>query len=144
MGRWSWLAGCIAVLIALGTISPPAGAITKSQLRSKLLTLSNMPTGWVVDNSSSGGGSVTSGCLAGVKQAPKNETKVTASFPDGQLPSLEEELVTGSQAIAAYNRLNHVLAGCKHFTAESGGQSMTATVGAMSFHLLEANQALIK
>jgi len=34
----------------------PAGAMTKSQLRSKLLTLSNMPTGWTVDNSSSGAG----------------------------------------------------------------------------------------
>jgi hypothetical protein len=116
------------------TVVLPAGATTKAQLRSKLLSLSNFPTGWTVDNSSSGGGSVVNGgCLAGVKQAPKSETKVSAAFENGQLPELQEELVTGHGASAAYNRLNRVLAGCKHFTASSDGQTLTLTVGAMSF-----------
>ena len=111
----------------------PAGAATKTQLRSKLLSLSNLPTGWTVDNSSSGGGAATGGCLAGVKQAPKSETKVIAKFENGQLPDLQEELVTGHGSLAAYNRLNRVLAGCKHFTESSDGQTLTFTVGAMSF-----------
>ncbi len=110
-----------------------AGASTKTQLRSKLLTISNMPTGWTVDNSSSGSGGASGGCLAGVKQAPKSENKVTASFENGQLPQLEEELVSGHEGTAAYNRLNKVLAGCKHFSVASNGQTLTFTVGAMSF-----------
>lgn len=111
----------------------PAGAMTNSQLRSKLLTLSNLPTGWTVDNSSSGGGAVSGGCLAGVKQAPKSERKVTASFENGQLPQLEEELVSGHTATSAYNRLNKVLARCKHFSETSNGETLAFTVGAMSF-----------
>lgn len=111
----------------------PAGAMTKTQLRSKLLTLSNMPTGWTVDNSSSGGGGASGGCLAGVKRAPKSEMKVTASFENGQLPQLEEELVSGREGTGAYNRFNRVLAGCKHFSVTSNGETLTATVGAMSF-----------
>jgi len=111
----------------------PAGSSTKTQLRSKLLTLSNFPTGWTIDNSASSGGAASGGCLAGVKQAPKSETKVSAAFENGQLPQFEEELVSGSAGKAAYNRLNRVLAGCKHFSVVSGGQNLTFTVGAMSF-----------
>ena len=112
----------------------PAAATTKTELRSKLLSLSNLPTGWTVDNSSSGGGgAVSGGCLAGVKHAPKSETKVSVAFENGQLPDLQEELVTGHGASTAYNRLNHVLAGCKHFTVSSDGQTLALTVGAMSF-----------
>ena len=115
-------------------VSLPAGALTRGQLQTKLLSVSNLPTGWSVDNSSSSKSSITSGCLAGIKQAPKSEVKVSASFANGQLPVLEEELVTGrSASAAAYNRLTHILAVCKHFSESSGGQTVNYTVGAMSF-----------
>jgi hypothetical protein len=126
------LVTCAACALYL-TATVSAGATTKAQLRSKLLTLSNFPIGWTVDNSSSGGGAVTGGCLAGVKTAPKTETKVSASFENGQLPQLAESLVSGRAGASAYGRVNHVLAGCKHFTVTSNGQSLTLTVGAMSF-----------
>jgi hypothetical protein len=58
---------------------------------------------------------------------------VSVAFADGHLPQLQEGLATGPGVLAAYNRLNHVLAGCKHFTANDNGQSVTFTVGAMSF-----------
>ena len=113
----------------------PAFALTKAQLRSKTLTISNMPTGWTVDNSSSSssGSAIGGGCLAGVKEAPKTETKVEVSFDDGQFPQLEEELATGNVGQASYNRLNHVLAKCKHFSVASNRQTVTVTVGQMSF-----------
>jgi len=59
--------------------------------------------------------------------------KVTASFENGQLPQLEEQLVSGRVGTAAYNRLNRVLARCKHFSVTSNGETLAATVGAMSF-----------
>jgi hypothetical protein len=65
--------------------------------------------------------------------APRSETKVSVSFVDGQIPQLDELLATGPGALSAYNRFNHILAGCKHFTETSKGRSVTATVGAMSF-----------
>jgi hypothetical protein len=114
-------------------VASPAGGLTKGQLRSKLLSLSDLPAGWTVATASSGGGSaVSGGCLAGVKKAPKSEEKVTASFVNGQFPQLNEALLTGRSATVAYNRLNRVLARCKHFTVSSDGQTLTATVGAMS------------
>ena len=43
-------------LIALGAVlvivtAAPAGATTKAQVKARTLSLSNMPTGWSVDNS---------------------------------------------------------------------------------------------
>jgi hypothetical protein len=131
--RWRWSAGCLVLVVgAVLTSAVPAGATTKAQLQSKLLSLSNLPSGWVADNSPSAAGT-TSGCLAGVKKAPKSETRATVSFVNGQMPELAEVLVTGHDNLAAYNRLNGDLAKCKQFTVTSNGQSITFTVGAMSF-----------
>jgi len=58
---------------------------------------------------------------------------VTVSYENGQLPQLEEELATGPGSVAAYEKLDHVLAGCKQFTAADNGKMITFTVGAMSF-----------
>ena len=68
--------------------------------------------------------------LPGRRQAgPKSETKVSAAFENGQLPEFQEELVTGHGATAAYNRLNHVLAGCKHFTPVAARSSAACRSG---------------
>ena len=68
--------------------------------------------------------------LPGRRQAgPKSETKVSAAFENGQLPEFQEELVTGHGASAAYNRLNHVLAGCKHFTPVAARSSAACRSG---------------
>src|ERR1700722_19651554 len=55
--------------ICLG-LAAPGSALTRDQLHSKLLSLSNLPTGGTLDTTSSSGGSVTAGCLAGLKRAP--------------------------------------------------------------------------
>jgi hypothetical protein len=121
----------VAALVGISTL--PAGAVTKAQLRSKLLSISDLPTAWTVDNSSSSG-VVSGGCLAGVAHTPKSETKVEAEFKNGSLPVLKEELVSGhGMATAAYDRLNGVLTRCKHFTATSNGQTYDYSTGAMSF-----------
>jgi hypothetical protein len=124
-------AGIVAMALVVFAATP-APAITKAQLKAKALSLSNLPTGWSVDNSSNNSSGPTSGCLAGLKRIGHG-TKVTVSFENGQLPVLEELLANGRGELAAYNQLNHILAGCKHFTSTSNGQSVTYTVGAMSF-----------
>jgi hypothetical protein len=120
--------------ICLG-LAAPGSALTRDQLHSKLLSLSNLPTGWAVDTTSSSGGSVTAGCLAGLKRPPaqKGEFEVTVKYENGQIPLLNELLVAGPGSVASYNRVNHILAGCKRLSGTSGGQTITATVGAMSF-----------
>jgi hypothetical protein len=110
----------------------PASSVTKAELRSKLLSLSDLPAGWTVHNSSGTSSNVTSGCLLGVKHAPKNETKAAATFEDGQA-FFDEGIVGGRDAATAYNRLNLVLTRCTHFTATSDGLTFRATVGRTSF-----------
>jgi hypothetical protein len=125
------IAGLTSAFCVLAAL--PAGSTANTHLRSKLLTLSNFPTGWTVHDPTSGGGAVSGGCLAGVKHAPDSEIKVTAAFENGQFPQFEEELVSGHAGGEAYNRINRVLARCRHFSIAADGQTFTATVGAMSF-----------
>jgi hypothetical protein len=129
--RTALIAGLVSALCMMAAL--PAGSTTNAQLRSKLLTLSNFPTGWTVHNSSSGGGALSGGCLVGIKHAADSDIKVTAAFENGQFPELQEELVSGRAGGVAYSRLNQVLSGCKHFSIAADGQNLTATVGAMSF-----------
>lgn len=126
--------GGFAAIVSAGSlfVVMPAGGLTTSQLHSKALSLSNMPAGWAVDNSSSGGG-ISSGCLAGLKRPPGTDTKVSVAYKDGQLPEFLELLASGKRALPAYKELSHVLARCRRFTASGNGQTYNYTVGAMSF-----------
>jgi hypothetical protein len=113
----------------------PAGASpNRSQLEAKALSLSNFPTGWAIDNSAFSNPATGGGCLAAIKKkVPSHDTKVRVAFANGQLPALQEYLVAGKGAQAAYAQINHALAKCGHFTVASGGQTINGTVGAMSF-----------
>jgi hypothetical protein len=136
MRRCSSLAICAVFALALGLIATTsAGAVTKAQLHSKALSLSNLPTGWTVDNSNSSNSSIGGGCLAGVKKLPrkKGAVQISVQYEDGQLPQLAELLAAGPGSLAGYNYLNHILEGCKHFTIFQSGRNVQVTVGAMSF-----------
>jgi hypothetical protein len=90
--------GCLAAVLALLVVAesvPPVGAVTKVQLRAKALSLSNFPTGWSVDNSSSGGAASRPACLQGFKASFKHEVKVTVTYTDGNVPALQETLESG-------------------------------------------------
>lgn len=119
-------------VVALAATSAPAGAATKAQVKARTLSLSNMPTGWSVDNSanSSSGGIP---CLKPLKAPSRHEVKASVSYADGSLPALQEVVATGSGAAASYKALNKALAACKSFTSSSGGQKVTGSIGAMSF-----------
>lgn len=125
----------VTAIVGLG-VAEPAGAITKAQLQSKALSLSNLPTGWNVDNShSGGGGSVSGGCLTGIKKPPKKkgDVKAAVQYEDGQLPELDETLAAGPGIPADYGEINHIFRSCKHLTISESGKTIPVTIGAMSF-----------
>ena len=126
----------LVVLAALGaslllTLSAgEASAVSKAQLNSEALSISNFPTGWSVNNSSDTG---DQGCVSALRNPGNNVTKVTARFSDGNAPDVEEVLMAGSGALHAYTKLSQTLSNCKSYTATNGGQTATVHVGAMSF-----------
>jgi hypothetical protein len=126
----------VAVLVVVGA-AVPAGATTRAQLRAKELSLSNFPTGWSVDNSSSSGGS-SSGCLAGAKSTkPKHSVSVSVSFTNGSAPDLQEQLATGSGSLVAdYGKVRNLLNRCKKLGFTNDGTTINGTIGEMSFPVL--------
>jgi hypothetical protein len=124
-------------LIVLGALvliasAAPAGAITKGQVKARALSLSNMPTGWSVDNSAN---SSSNGipCLKPLKTPAKKEAKITVSYADGSLPAVQEVVAAGPGESSRYKALNHALAKCKTFSYSTGGQKISGNIGAMSF-----------
>jgi hypothetical protein len=109
-----------------------AGTPTQKELKAKVLSISNLPAGWSVNNSSSTG-SGDQGCLSDVRNPPKHGLKASASFAQGNAPILGEVLGAGPGSKATYSTLNRVLSSCKTYTITDNGQSETVHIGAMSF-----------
>src|SRR5579862_5674418 len=121
----------IWLIVGLIVIAAPTGASTTSMLQSKLLRVSAFPAGWSVDNSNPQSGD--QGCLSGLKATPKHETKVRASFTNGNFPQFQEELATGSGGIEQFTKLRRTLDRCKSYPVTNNGVTAKVTVGAMSF-----------
>jgi hypothetical protein len=131
----AWRVAFIVLVMSVGivaTTTVPSAAVTKSQVKAKTLSLSDMPTGWSVDNSSSGG-VTTSGCLHALKTSAKSVVRVSAAYDDGSTPAVQEVLEVGRGASARYREFNKELSGCKSISFTSNGQTISGTVGAMSF-----------
>jgi hypothetical protein len=104
-----------------------------SKLSSLLLTVGQMPVGWSVESTPSGGGV---GCLSntlepkGVKQASNAGISFEAS---GGFPSVEDKLATYSgSASGAYGKVVSDLSGCKKISGKDDGEKVTGTIGQMS------------
>ena len=120
----------VGALLILTFSAGVACAISKGQLKSEALSISNFPTGWSVNNSADTG---DQGCVSALRNPGKNVTKVTARFSDGNAPDVEEVLMAGTGAQHTYAKLSQTLSKCKSYTVTSGGQTATMHVGAMSF-----------
>ena len=126
----------LAIAIPVGFLASAAtdASGTTSKLSAKLLTISQMPTGWSIYHSSSSGGV---GCLANVLK-PKGITltaHATASFSgNGGVPSVDEGLATYSNAKTAYRKIVSRLASCKQFNGTANGITVkNSSIGQMSF-----------
>ena len=126
--------GAAAVAITLLVVAAfPAGALSPAQLQAKTLSISNFPTGWSVDNSSSSGTSAIS-CLKGLQSSFKHEVKASVKYTDGNVPALQETIETGPGISARLTKFETALGSCKGISATtSEGHTITGSVGAMSF-----------
>jgi len=122
-----------AALLATGLGGMAQAATANATLRSRLLSVADLPYGWSAAPVTSAKGQVTtSPCGAalvamlsptialnapGLAKSPLGPTYDTASFVEGVgLPSLREALASGSQAQEAWQRFGAALAGCRAAT----------------------------
>ena len=133
--------GTAVLAIALLTVGVlQAGALAPAQLQAKTLSISNFPTGWSVDNSSSSGTSAIS-CLKGLQSSFKHEVKSSVKYTDGNLPALQETIETGPGVLARLTKFEAALGSCKAISATtSEGHTITGSVGAMSFQRSETDR----
>jgi pimeloyl-ACP methyl ester carboxylesterase len=119
-------------------------ATLNATLRSRLLSVADLPYGWSVAPVTSAKGKVTtSACGAalvgvlspagavsgpGLAKSPLGPTYGSASFVEGAgLPSLREALASGPQAEEAWERFGATLAGCRAATFVYEGTKVLAT-----------------
>jgi hypothetical protein len=117
------------------TSAPQTTIAAPPNLTPDLLTLSDMPTGWSVDNSPSPD-STGPACLKPLKDHTGSNAHATVSFNGGAsgIPAIVENLGHfPSGASAALARFDQAINSCKTLSITSGGQTLSGTIGAMSF-----------
>jgi hypothetical protein len=131
MSRFLAFAATAALaIVGLSTAgATPADAITKGQVQAKALSISDMPTGWSVNNAAS---SATSNCSGSNKPA-KHDEKVVVSYDDGNVPDMSETIEGGPSAGTAYRAAVKRLNKCTSLKVASGGTTLKGGGGAMSF-----------
>jgi len=119
--------------------SPGTSAVNSPQtssspsLASELLSISDLPAGWAVDNSPNSGGGI-SGCQQYSAIRSKALTKAETQFDQsGGVPYLAEELGTFADAATDFTAGTSALNGCKNFSITDSGKTYEATMGQMSF-----------
>ena len=117
------------VLGCLTAVAPQADAATSSQLRTKLLTVSDMPAGWLTTSISEGtGGSGIGGCLS---SPTKLDVYASTSFfnDSNDIQAVFEVVESGPHVAALYGGTVKRLDDCHH---TSSGEAITT----MSFPLI--------
>ena len=107
--------------------------LTVAQLRSRLLTISDMPSGWTVQppSAGSGGGFACLANLTGPKANP-----VSASFQEGNFPQFEESLRSGQHK--DFVGITNALSSCRNETFQSQGTTYTGQFEALSMPRMAA------
>ena len=124
-------------LVALTAVllSGCGGSSTASQLRSRLLSVGDLPAGWSSVATSTSPVSVTNTpCLAGLAKNPKGWSDQAAGFVEGKsIPTLGEVLAAGAGVEQAWQQFDHALEGCRSATLVLGGTKVQATVHPLAF-----------
>jgi hypothetical protein len=129
----------VTFLVALCAALAPlqANAVTISQVKHKLLSVSDLPAGWSVEkgNSSEGSGSNLGGCFKGLsstKPGRHGVARAEVGFVDGMLPAAAETLEQGKTAAARYASFVHTLSKCSTVSFTASGIKVNGTVGSLS------------
>lgn len=133
--RTAILAAVVGLGVA-GTALPAGAAPSQAQLKLKALSLSDMPIGWSVDNSSSGGGpSNAGGCLKvlGSAKPTKQSPHVNVAYEGGPTaPALVESVSEGKVATTDYAHLVKILNGCTTVSLTEHGVTIKGAAGALN------------
>lgn len=146
MRKTAFLVAAAAGLVLAGCGSSPAAtkhATTTSttspapNVRSQLLTLSDLPAGWSVNKSANGGGSGPPGCLAHVdplKMHPRAKAAISYQGSANGIPDLGEQIaLLPNDAKSALATINREIESCGHLSFTSSGVTLSGTIARMSF-----------
>jgi hypothetical protein len=121
------------------SITSVASSTVKSRLATQLISRSQFPGGWSVQNPS---GDVQAGCLTNVVGLTKflvaKGVKQTSSArvfleDDQSVPMVSEMLATYSNVDAAYAQIVSTLARCKHVSGKIFGTTVSGSLKEKSF-----------
>jgi hypothetical protein len=111
----------------------PASA---APLKSRLLSVTDLPTGWTVTyhtGHSKGGGVSSSRCLSGFPKGPTHFKKARISFTQRQTTVLGENIATGHGVLALLHLFNRQVRACHGVTLKNTGKTLHMTIAPMSF-----------
>lgn len=124
--------GSSAATAPAGTTSAPA-----PNVKSQLLSVSDLPTGWAIDNSQDNGDTSTPPCLRSLKSKLQTTDKAEADFVKGtDFPALQQQLAyygTTSTAAGKYTAATGILNNCKDVSFTTDGEKVHGTIGQLSF-----------
>lgn len=118
-----------AVWICMGVTN--AGA-ARPTVRSRLLTVADLPTGWTITHTS-GGSALRNPCLSTFRKPLRHTQRASVSFVDGTTTFLGEDLATGRGELARLHTLNRALNRCHGATVSEHGKTLHLSVDKMSF-----------
>lgn len=120
------------------TPTAPASASARpgARLKSQLLTVEDLPTGWSVDSSGSANGAGTPACLRHLKDTMETHEHADVDFVKGsQFPALNQGLgrfAGSSAAVSTFTQGAGQLDKCTDISFTSDGVKVAGTIGAMS------------
>ncbi len=127
-------------LLLLGVLVPVfvsgcGGSSTASRLRSRLLSVADLPGGWSAVAVSASPVKVTdTPCLENLGKNRKGWSYQTAGFVEGtSIPNLGEVLATGARVEQVWNRFGAALANCRSAMLQLGSITVEATVRRLAF-----------
>lgn len=152
MRRLLQVAGVASLLIALvacgggGSKSASNGApsVVTTPASALVLTVSDLPAGWTVDNSTSSG-STSNDCS--IKSAIKvnSATHTTATFSyGGSIPAFTQPLAVYNSteaAASAFHQVKSTLDACTGFDVNNQGETARMNIGATSFLAIGSDSA---
>ncbi len=125
-------------LVAMATVVVAVGWMTLAQagaassLKSRMLALSELPTGWTVTHGGAGGVASNS-CLSAFHKASRHGKRATVSYANGTTTFLEEGLATGPGELGRLHVLNRALKRCHGVTLAGHGKKLHLSISRMSF-----------
>ena len=122
--------------VATPTPQPSKGLPTSDQLKTALLTLSDMPTGWTTSDQTGSDSSSSSMCGATPTPTSSDETTVSVDFQKSQLgPFLTEQIVVvlSGQMKTAFDQIKNSLSCMSWTEPDSEGTPTTYQLSPLSF-----------